>query len=40
MISRPLEYDEEFMGDAMNFVGPLEKGIQGLYEQVNSDSED
>ena len=31
-----IEYDEEFIGDAMNLVGPLEKDIHDLREQVKS----
>lgn len=31
-----IEYDEEFVGDTMVLVEPLEKDIQDLYKQVKS----
>ena len=29
-----IEYDEEFMGDALVFLDPLENGIKKLYEEL------
>lgn len=32
-----IEYDEEYMGDALLFLGDLEKGVKDLLKSVQSD---
>lgn len=31
-----IEYDEEYMGNAMSFINDLEAGVKALYERINS----
>lgn len=35
-----IEFDEEFMGDALVFLDPLEQDIKKLYNDLNEDSYD
>lgn len=37
-LHQSIEYDEEFMADAREFIGPLEKSLKGLYQSMKDGS--
>lgn len=37
-LHQSIEYDEEFMADAREFIGPLETSLKGLYQSMKDGS--